>query len=71
MNTGKFDSKQMTLRFLRVVRERQPQELLSYDLGFDFNVYNRWENSRRGFYWNDFLLLAKHKRWDVPKFLGD
>lgn len=69
MPKATVDFRFVTREFIRVIRGEKSQERLSHELGFDFNVVSRWESGRRGFYWNDFISLAKLMRWDVSTAL--
>lgn len=61
---------QITQLLVKESRGSQSQEELSYTLNANFNIVNRWENGQRGFYWEDFLLLAQYKKWDVARALN-
>ena len=52
------DFKRIVQIFLKEVRGSETQESLSEKLETSFNIFSRWENGARGFYWNDFVLLA-------------
>lgn len=65
------DFKRIVQIFLKEVRGSETQESLSEKLETSFNIFSRWENGARGFYWNDFVLLASLTGWNIAEALND
>ncbi|MAV91189.1 MAG: hypothetical protein CL676_07185 [Bdellovibrionaceae bacterium] len=55
--------------FIKQLRGSISQSDLSSQLGYKFNIVNRWETEKRVFYWNDFVLLTKTLGLDLGKAL--
>lgn len=57
--------------FLRKVRGKVSQTEYARQLGYNFNIVNRWELGNKKFMWNDFVQICKHEEIDLFSILFD
>jgi len=65
------DYQDTTKSFLKTIRNNADKMDLSKTLGFKFNIYSRWEKGTKKFMWQDFLQLAKYKKWNLKEYLSN
>jgi hypothetical protein len=58
MNLEEEKFNQITLLFLKSLRGEESQSQISRRLGYNYNIYGRWENGTRSFMWDDFVKLT-------------
>jgi hypothetical protein len=60
MNT-KQEEQLIVRSILRVLRGYDSQIKMSESLGYNFNIYGKWETSKKILMWDDFLQILKSR----------